>query len=374
MAAPMRSDRVLIAGGGIAGLATAVALQQRGIAAVVFERRDDRPDAGLGLNLPGNAIVALRSLGLGDAIESVGEPLRRREYRNQRGRLLFAVDEDAFWGPDARSRCVTRADLHAALEESIAPGTLRPGQEVVGVRTRDDGVDVVLADGTVEPAGVLVGADGVSSTIRRAVVTDRPPQAALLSRASWRFLAANPGVDCWVAWTGVRGNALLIPLGPDRVYGWVSVRDEVADFAGVVETLADFPRIVTDTLAAVARQEEPPHHSPLEEVRPAAWTTGRVVLTGDAAHATAPLWAQGAALAVEDALVVAEVLASADDWAGAGAEFARRRRDRVEHVQRMTDRLSRSAGLPGWLRSLVLPVIGPRSYRATYAPLRTPAV
>jgi 2-polyprenyl-6-methoxyphenol hydroxylase-like FAD-dependent oxidoreductase len=95
-----------------------------------------------------------------------------------------------------------------------------------------------------------------------------------------------------------------------------------------------------------------------------------VVLAGDAAHATAPVWAQGAALALEDALVLAALLAEHPDWRTVGSAYEALRRPRVAHVQAMTDRLSRTARMPGWARNLVLPVLGPRSYRATYAPLR----
>jgi 2-polyprenyl-6-methoxyphenol hydroxylase-like FAD-dependent oxidoreductase len=102
------------------------------------------------------------------------------------------------------------------------------------------------------------------------------------------------------------------------------------------------------------------------------------VLIGDAAHATAPVGApvgaQGAAMAAEDALVLAELLATRDDWATVGVEFQGRRRPRVEHVQKMTDRLSGTAGLPGWLRDAIVPVLGPRTYRETFAPLREPVV
>ncbi|KQT60900.1 hypothetical protein ASG52_16785 [Methylobacterium sp. Leaf456] len=100
----------------------------------------------------------------------------------------------------------------------------------------------------------------------------------------------------------------------------------------------------------------------------------RVVLAGDAAHATAPVWAQGAALTLEDALVLADLLAGRSDWSEVGAAYETRRRPRVAHVQAMTDRMSRSGALPGWARRLLLPVIGPRSYRATYAPLREPVI
>jgi 2-polyprenyl-6-methoxyphenol hydroxylase-like FAD-dependent oxidoreductase len=366
----MTMERVLVVGGGIAGLGAAAALRQRGVPAVVHERRPTWPDGGLGLNLPGNAVVALQALGLGEALDGMGAPVRRREYRNHRGRLWFAVDEDAFWGPAAGPRCVIRSELHDALRSLLAREDLRLGADVRDVRVLDDGVELEPATGQVERGGALIGADGVRSTIRGLVSGDHSPQAALLSSASWRFVTRNPGVDCWVAWTGPAGTALLIPVGGDRVYGWVSMRQETKDFGRVLAAFAGYPRPVPDALAAAGEEAVPPHLSPLEEVRPAAWTPGRVVLIGDAAHATAPVWAQGAALAVEDGLALADLLSTDPDWAGAGAAFERRRRARVEHVQHMTDRLSRSAGLPPWLREVLLPVIGPRTYRATYGPLR----
>lgn len=84
------------------------------------------------------------------------------------------------------------------------------------------------------------------------------------------------------------------------------------------------------------------------------------------------MWAQGAALALEDALVLADLLAEGRDWSDVGAEFERLRRPRVAHVQAATDRMSRIAALPGRLRDLVAPVLGPRAYRDAYGPLRTP--
>ena len=102
------------------------------------------------------------------------------------------------------------------------------------------------------------------------------------------------------------------------------------------------------------------------------WSSGRVAVIGDAAHATAPVWAQGAALALEDALVLAALLAGGRDWSALGAEFDRRRRPRVDHVQAATDRMSRLLRVPIRVRDLLAPIAGPASYRAAYSPLREP--
>lgn len=369
--------QVFVAGGGIAGLAAVRALHQRGITATAAESRSEPSDAGLAINLPGNAIRALATLGLAESLRELGTPLRRREYRTARGRLMFTVDEDEFWGIPDRPRCVRRRDLLALLERDLPAGSVRRGCAVTGVRETAGGVEVELADGSTDRYGFVVGADGVRSTVRSAVLGTTQLGTALLSAASWRFMVPNPGVDCWTAWTGAEGTVLLLPVDSDEVYGFASATRGGAigpDPSWLPETFAGFPATVRTALAAALERPATLYHSPIEEVRIPSWHQGRVAVIGDAAHATAPVWTQGAALAVEDALVLAELLASTEDWATVGAAFDERRRARVTHVQAMTDRLSKAAAMPIWLRNAIMPIVGPRSYRQTFGPLRTPAV
>ncbi|MER2264358.1 FAD-dependent monooxygenase [Methylobacterium oxalidis] len=365
--------RVLVAGAGVAGLAVARALSRRAIPSLVLERRAGPADAGLAVNLPGNAVRALADLGLGAALQDLGSPVRRREYRTERDRLLFAVDEDTFWGAQARPRCLRRADLLRLLARDLPEGTVRRERGVASVRQDPQGVAAELTDGGVERGGLLVGADGVHSAVRRTVFGGSATEAALLARASWRFMAPNPGVEGWTLWAGAGCLFLLIPVDRGEAYGWVTA-DAAAGGGteGLEAAFAPFPRLVRDTLARVLAEPAALHHSPLEEVRAPGWHRDRVLLAGDAAHATAPVWAQGAALALEDALVLADLLARESDWGRVGAAYEARRRPRVAHVQAMTDRLSRTARLPGWARNAILSFIGPRSYRATYGPLWTP--
>jgi 2-polyprenyl-6-methoxyphenol hydroxylase-like FAD-dependent oxidoreductase len=371
--------RVIVVGGGIAGLAVAQALRQREIPVLVLDRLAGQPDAGLAINLPGTAVRALGALGLADGFATVGAPTRRREYRSAKGKLLFAVDEDAFWGEAARPRCVRRSDLLALLARDLPAGTVRWHSAVTSVQATAEGAEVTLADGGAEHGALVVGADGVRSVVRDAVLgQSAAPRAALLSAASWRFMAPNPGVDCWTAWSGAEGAFLLIPVDKDEVYGYASATrggPVDPDPAWLSATFDRFPDPVPQVLDAVTRGEQSTlYHSPVEEVRVPSWSRGRAVLIGDAAHATAPVWAQGAALALEDALVLADLLAAHGDWSEVGAEYERRRRPRITHVQAMTDRLSRTAGLPIWLRDRILPLVGPRTYREAYGPLLTPAL
>jgi 2-polyprenyl-6-methoxyphenol hydroxylase-like FAD-dependent oxidoreductase len=196
-----------------------------------------------------------------------------------------------------------------------------------------------------------------------------------MTEASWRFTAPNPGVDCWTVWSGAQGTLLLIPVDEEHVYGYASsTRGGAAgaDPQWLAVTFAGFPEPVTTTVSAVLDDRDQLYYSPVEEIRCQRWSRGRLALIGDAAHATGPVWAQGAALALEDGIVLADLLAERRDWLSVGAEFERLRQPRVAHVQAATDKMSRIAALPGRLRDMVAPMLGPRAYRDAYGPLRTP--
>ena len=201
----------------------------------------------------------------------------------------------------------------------------------------------------------VIGADGVHSAIRGAIADDalRPSS---MTGSSWRFIADNLGVDCWTAWSGRQRD---LPADPRR--GRARLRYAArtrggqtdADPSWLTRAAAGFPEIVGAAVDRAVTAGEL-HHAAVDEVRLERWHHGRLVLIGDAAHATGPVWAQGVAMAVEDAIVLGGLLASTptDDWTRVGAEFERLRRPRVEHVQAATDRMSRLAAMPGLLRDL----------------------
>lgn len=371
--ASVSSQRIVIAGGGIAGLATWRSLKRRGLESLVVERSSQAVDGGLAINLPGNAIAALERLGLGNDIERLGHPVRKREYRTRGDRLLAAIDEDAFWGEAMRPRAVRRADLMAMLGDGLDTSVHRFGGAIAAIRQDTAAVHARMADGEELSGQLLVGADGVRSVVRQAVMGASQVTAARLASASWRFMAPNPGVDGWTLWTGERGMILLLPVDSATVYGWVSVSSpDISgnDLEQLGDVFRDFPARVRNALSWAVAHPETIYHSPIEEVRLARWSQDRVILIGDAAHATAPVWAEGAALAMEDALVLAEIIAQTDDIAMIGHRFEQLRQPRIAHVQAMTDRLSKAARLPHSVRSLIMPFITPRSYRATYGPLK----
>jgi 2-polyprenyl-6-methoxyphenol hydroxylase-like FAD-dependent oxidoreductase len=366
------NDSVLVVGGGIAGLALARALRRVHVPVILAERSPGAVGGGLAINLPGNAVTAIAALGLGDELAELGRPTRRREYRSDRGRLLFSVDEVAFWGAAAQPRCVRRSDLLSLLTRGLDVA-LRPSA-VESLRLIPDGAEVDFSGGSRERHGFVVGADGVRSVVRRSAFGAGGLREALMSAASWRFMAPNPGVDCWSVWAGEGGVFLMIPVDDGQVYGYVAATRAAtvgADSSWLWSSFGGYPSPVREVLESLQRDSSMLYHSPVEEVRLPSWSAGRCVLIGDAAHATAPVWAQGAALAVEDALTLADQLIGGD-WDSVGVRYEKRRRSRVAGVQAATDRFSRASAAPTWLRNFLLPVVGPLAYKGAYGSLREP--
>jgi 2-polyprenyl-6-methoxyphenol hydroxylase-like FAD-dependent oxidoreductase len=276
------------------------------------------------------------------------------------------------------------AVLAEALEGPIGWNTAAETVKLAGRRVR-----VHLAGGgrsRTEEFGFVVGADGVRSVVRSAVARSEPRHRSSMTSAAWRFLAPNPGVTCWTAWSGEQGTVLLIPVDPGRVYGYVSCTGSVrairnnasqggpplTETAWLTTTFAGFPQLVRDVVAAAATAPDRMYFSPGQKIQAPRWSCGRIVLIGDAAHALGPIWAQGAALALEDGIVLSRLLAEHADYDQVGPEFERLRRHRVRSVARATARMSRVAALPGWLRDTAGPILGPLTYRAAYGPLRAP--
>jgi 2-polyprenyl-6-methoxyphenol hydroxylase-like FAD-dependent oxidoreductase len=366
---------VLIVGGGIAGRAAARVLARHGLGCTVVERRES-VRTGMGVNLPGNAVRALAELGVPDEGLASGIPVRRREYRNARGRLLFAVDDERFWRDVGRPICVRHGDLLDAL--ALPEAATLEHTQAVAVRPTSTGAEVDLEGGlSPQRFDFVIGADGVHSAMRQAVADDdlRPSS---MTGSSWRFVTDNPGIDCWTAWAGREETFLLIPVGEGCVYGYAARTrggNTGTDHSWLAQAAERFPEPVSAAVG-LALQGGELHHAPVDEVRLKQWHHGRLALIGDAAHATGPVWAQGVAMALEDALVLGELLAAtpAEHWAGVGPAFERLRRPRVEHVQSATQKMSRLAALPGWLRDASAPILGPKNYRSAYEPLRTVSI
>jgi 2-polyprenyl-6-methoxyphenol hydroxylase-like FAD-dependent oxidoreductase len=360
--------RVLIVGGGIAGLALARAIRLRGSSdeLLVVERAERRDRSGAGLYLPGNAVRALGELGLGAAVSAQANPIRAQRFLDRRGRVLAEIDVERYWAGVGGCVALERAALHDILLDATKDANVRLGS--VTALECGETPSVTFSDGSTERYDLVVGADGVHSTVRSFALGG--PPARYVGQASWRFVAQGfTESDDWSVRLG-RGRAFLtVSLGRGAVYCYADLNTD--DPAGAAagdwrSAFADFAEPVPGLL----EQAEEAYFAQIEEVVPPAWTAPGVALVGDAAHASSPNMAQGAAMAVEDALVLADLLTTGRSVAEALSVYELRRHERVAWVQEQTHRRDRTRGLPPPLVKLVLRLAGERIFRSNYAPLR----
>jgi len=358
--------RVLIVGAGIAGLALARALYQQGITADVVERVAEWQPIGAGLYLPGNAVRALSELGVGPA-SAGANPIGRQRILDHRGRLLADIDLDRIWDGVGGCVAVHRADLHKALRVEAAEVPIRLGTSVTHLENSRK-PRVSFSDGSKGIYDLVVGADGVHSTIRR-VAMGGPP-ASYVGQLSWRFVVNDfPARTDWTAMLGRGRTFLTVALGGGIVYCYADINTNDpagADSQDWRESFADF----ADPVPRLLDQASGAYFAPIEEVLSPAWIAGHVVLVGDAAHATSPNMAQGAAMAVEDALVLAETLAADQPIDRALAGYEHRRKPRVAWVQEQTHRRDRTRNLAPVVRNVTLRLAAERIFRSNYGPLR----
>jgi 2-polyprenyl-6-methoxyphenol hydroxylase-like FAD-dependent oxidoreductase len=344
---------IAVLGAGIGGLTTALALQRRGLRVTVYEAAPEIRAVGAGIWMPPNAMRLLDALGVGEAVRAAGVPLDRIAVTDLRGRALTVLDRDeleARFGAPTVS--IARASLHALLAGALTEGTIALGKECVGVRQDDARVELRFADDTTRESDLLVAADGLRSVVRRLGFPARPLRDA--GQRCFRGLAtieppppiARASAEVWGH--GVRFGAS--PVGPGRVYWYTTVGlpTRVAlsphDAHALLRArFAAFPGWVREVFDAI----EPPTilEGDLADLTPGDdWVRGRVALLGDAAHATTPNLGQGAAMAIEDGVVLAAELARGDGIDRALAAYVEARRARVRRIVDRSWTLGRIAG------------------------------
>jgi 2-polyprenyl-6-methoxyphenol hydroxylase-like FAD-dependent oxidoreductase len=364
--------RVLIAGGGIAGLALARALKQRGLESEIVERADDWDRTGTGLFVPANGVRALAALGLDEAIRRRSCVIPGQRVLDHRGRRLCEVDLGELWRDTGPCLAMHRHALHQVLLDGAVGTKIRPGTTVEFVSEGATSVGVRFSDRSSREYDVLVGADGVHSSIRQLVFDGAPPRH--VGQVSWRLvLEGAPPVTTWTVMLAPGRAFLLIPIGDRRLYCYADVNapDARDPTDGVLHRFVDLFRDFGEPVRGVLRRlwDVRPYFSPIEEVTLRSWVHGRVVLIGDAAHATAPNMAQGASMAMEDALVLAEMLATREPVPACLAAFEARREPRVRFVQAQTRRRDRTRDLPSIIRNAVLRLAGGAIFKANNRPL-----
>jgi salicylate hydroxylase len=352
---PRRGDRVLIAGGGIGGLAAAIALGRRGIETEILERSPFADETGAGIQLGPNATRALQALGVLDAIEPQSfRPEAICVYDALSGRKLtsLTLGERAHARYGAPYLTLHRADLHDALRavaESLATVALRPGFAVAAIDTPGDVVVARSADGDDAKGASLIGADGLWSTVRAFVGPDA--RLRFTGATAWRTRLPRtdlpPPFDQPVVglWLGPGAHLVHYPVRGGADLNVVAVIECGAERQGWNEPgaadslLAGFTRWTKDSKSLLERAEGWRSWSLYRLTGLRRWSAGAVALLGDAAHPVLPFLAQGAALAIEDAVSVAACLSDLPrDPSAAFMRYETLRRPRAARVQSLSRR------------------------------------
>ena len=367
--------RVIVVGSGIGGLTAAIALRRVGIAATVYERAPALGEVGAGISLWANAIRALEHLGAADPVKAASLPMTRSDFRVSDGHRVvarYASDDLAKRAKaDSIVRIIHRADLVAALAGQLPPGTVKYGHECAAVATVGDRATVRFTNGHTDEADVIVGADGIKSVVRIAVIgSNEPPRYA--GYTCWRGVCPRPAslpAGQTGEWWG-RGLRFGITCLPgDRVYWYATANapqgergDEAATLAARFRDWAEpVPElIVTTPPAAILRND-------LVDRKPnPRWVSGRLVLIGDAAHPTTPNLGQGGCMAIEDAVVLARHLRTDVPIPDRLAAFAAERFPRTTAINRESWKLGAMGQWRGrvscWFRNrlmgMMLPLFG----------------
>lgn len=365
--------RILIIGAGIAGLAMRRALLRRGFSVDVVERNRSAGTGGAGLFLPGNGVRALGELGLYDDFIRRSHAVNAQRFHDERGRLLTAVDTNLYWRDVAPCRAIKRSDLWELLNGGTEPQDIA-FRQIIDIASDDHASHVSFEDGAEETYDLVIGADGVKSTVRQLAFPEAP-LPDYVGNVCWRFIVPNTcNVMDWSVMLGADRSLLAKPISTTELYIYADIsvdKDFTSAYSCETPLLPLFgdmagplrPALELSSAATV-------HFGELVRLRMPAWYKNRVALVGDAAHASPPSMAQGACLAFEDALVLAEELAANPILSIALSRYQNRQKKRADWVHRQCAARDKMRRLPPSMRNALLRLAGGAIYRRSYNELK----
>lgn len=371
--------KALIIGGGIAGPAAAMALHKAGIDSTVYEAHPDGADGvGVFLTLGSNGIDALRTIGADAPAVAAGFATPAIDIVSTTGKALGQVRTSRLDG-DITSRTLKRADLYAAVrDEALRRGIrIEQGKRLVDAADTGDGVRAVFADGSEAHGDLLIGCDGLHSTVRALIdpAAPAPAYSGLIGLGGYtRGVPVDSAPGTYRMVFGKRAFFGYVPAPEGEVWWFANLPRPREPARGEVETVGSqewrsrltelFADDAGPAAALIRASQEITPASPMHAM-PALpdWRRGRMIVIGDAAHAPSPTSGQGASLSIEDAVELAKALRDQPSVEDAFTAYEALRRPRVERIVKQAARINnnKAAGPAGRIiRDLLMPLLLPR--------------
>ena len=344
----MEERSITILGGGIAGLTTAIALQRVGVRSHVYEGAAELMAVGAGLGLGANAIKAFEALGLKEQLIARGRSLRSFAILDQQGR---AITRNTSGDSSPGNFTIHRADLHELLLEQLSPDVVHVAKRAQEIVPGDEGVTIRFTDGSTVHTYYLIAGEGIHSLVRRSVLPGSRPRYAGYS--AWRAtihapdLQLNETTETW----GPQGRFGIVPLSQDRIYWFATAKGEQDDrrlkelrVEDLAQRFAGYHSPVREIISRT--REDQLIFNGIHDLQPLKqFAHGRILLIGDAAHATTPNLGQGACQAIEDGVVLAQAINNEPTMRHAFRAFEMARLQRTRWIIETSRRLGKIAEL-----------------------------
>ncbi|NDK56066.1 FAD-dependent monooxygenase [Pontibacter fetidus] len=351
--------KVIVIGGGIGGLCAAIALQKQGIETLVYEAAPELKPVGAGVGLAANAMQGLARLGVADAVIARGKELEALTIFDEHDNIITNQDTRLLSRKYGISNFVIhRADLHDVLAQHLKAGTLYLNKRCQNVSQLGDKITIDFADGAQDSADLLIAADGINSIIRQQLLPHSKPRYA--GYTCWRGVIQNPGVELNTmisaeTWAP-QGRVGMAPLPGNRIYWYACInapeQSEQMRHMTPTQLAKHFTGVHAPVqLVLAATKPEELIWGDINDLKPLKkFVYNRIVLLGDAAHATTPNMGQGACQAIEDAVVLGQCLEQKPTIAEALASYEKRRLARTAKVVRLSRML-------GWVSQWENPLL-----------------
>jgi 2-polyprenyl-6-methoxyphenol hydroxylase-like FAD-dependent oxidoreductase len=348
--------KIAIIGGGIGGLTTAIALQQKGFEVKVFEAAPEIREVGAGLWVAPNAINVFERLGIANAVKSAGNQLNTSYLGDHFGNVLTKIDFNKIIEKyDNGTTAIHRAKLQNILFNLIKPGSVETGKKLKNIVSSEGGIHLQFEDGTTADSTILIGADGIHSVVRKHLFGEIPLRYS--GQTCWRGIAKmqlpNPKVaaELWGKKGGLRSS--YSQINADDVYWYITEKTEKGHKINqneiksyllnlVAEFNSDIQNVVQNT------EKEAIIQSDLFDIKPIPnWYKGNIVLLGDAAHATTPNLGQGACQAIEDGYFLAESLSQYPSVEEAFKLYQNKRKPKADFVTKTSLQIAQVNNIGG---------------------------